>query len=234
MTDIKSDHDTDFDLGCCPVPTSKDTVSAGIEDLQRASATSPEVGAMRAAGFQLLLEEGRPIEVEEWAAAAGIENAALREMLDSPRAEGRVQLDDDGRLLGIAGLTVEPGRHQLDIDGTIRWTWCALDAVGILGALEADGTVRSTDPRTGDPVEIRFKAGKPEGDTTLFILGGYDGGNVIEDWCPLVNFFATRDAAEAWVEAEGLEGDIVTVAQIATDATNMWRPVVDPSAPQVR
>lgn len=188
---------------------------------------------MRAAGFRLLLEEGRPIEVEEWAAAAGIENAALGELLESSRVEGRVQLDDDGRLLGIAGLTVEPSRHQLDIDGTIRWTWCALDAVGILGALEADGTVRSTDPRSGDPVEIPFKGGKPEGDTTLFILGGYDGGNVIEDWCPLVNFFATRDAAEAWVEAEGLEGDIVTVAQIASDATNMWRHVVDPSVPQV-
>ena len=90
---------------------------------------------MRAAGFQLLLEEGRPIEVEEWAAAAGIDSAALREMLKSPTVEGRVQLDDDGRLLGIAGLTVEPSRHQLDIGGTIRWTWCALDAVGILGAL---------------------------------------------------------------------------------------------------
>ena len=115
MTDIKSDHDTDFDLGCCPVPTSKDTVSAGIEDLQHASATSPEVRAMRAAGFRLLLEEGRPIEVEEWAAAAGIENAALGELLESSRVEGRVQLDDDGRLLGIAGLTVEPSRHQLDI-----------------------------------------------------------------------------------------------------------------------
>ncbi len=233
MTDIKSDYDADFDLSCCTVPTSKDTVSAGIEDLQRASATSPEVRAMRAAGFRLLLEEGRPIEVEEWAAAAGIEDAALRKLLESPRVKGRVQLDDNGRLLGIAGLTVEPSRHQLDIDGTIRWTWCALDALGILGALEADGTVRSTDPRSGDPVEISFKGGKPEGDTTLFILGGYDGGNVVEDWCPLVNFFATRDAAEAWVEAEGVEGDVVTVGQIASDATDMWRPVVHPSAPQV-
>ncbi len=233
MTNITSDYDTDFDLSCCTVPTDKDTVSAGIEDLRRASATSPQVRAMRAAGFRLLLEEGRPIEVEEWAAAAGIEDAAMRELMESPRLEGRVQLDDDGRLLGIAGLTVEPSRHQLDIDGTIRWTWCALDAVGILGALGADGTVRSTDPRSGDPVEIPFTGGKPGGDTTLFILGGYDGGNVVEDWCPLVNFFATRDAAEAWVEAEGLEGDIVTVGQIASDATDMWRPVVDPSAPQV-
>ena len=43
---------------------------------------------------------------------------------------------------------------------------------------------------------------------------------------------ATRDAAEAWVEAEGLEGDIVTVGQIASDATDMWRSVVDPSAPR--
>lgn len=103
----------------------------------------------------------------------------------------------------------------------------SLDAVGILGALEANGTVYSTDPRSGDQIELPFVGGKPEGETTLFILGGYDGGNVVEDWCPLVNFFSTRSAAEAWVEAQGVDGDIVSVAQIASDATDMWRPVVD-------
>jgi hypothetical protein len=67
----------------------------------------------------------------------------------------------------------------------------------------------------------------------LFILGGYDGGNVIEDWCPIVNFFASRTDADAWVAANDLEGDVVSVAKVAENAAAMWRPVTDPGSPQV-
>lgn len=34
--------------------------------------------------------------------------------------------------------------------------------------------------------------------------------------CPLVGFFNTRRAVEAWVAQKGLEGDIVSVAAVAT------------------
>ncbi len=43
----------------------------------------------------------------------------------------------------------------------------------------------------------------------------------------MVNFFATRADAEAWVAANDLEGDIVSVAQVADAAAAMWRPVTD-------
>ncbi|MFQ5947760.1 MAG: organomercurial lyase [Acidimicrobiia bacterium] len=171
--------------------------------------------------------------VEELAAAAGLDIGQVDDILASRRAQGRVQFDDHGRLIGIAGLTIEPTRHQLHLGATTRWTWCALDAVGILGALQATGTVQSTDPRTGNPVGIDFTDGEPQGDTTLFILGGYDGSNLVEEWCPLVNFFATPADAQAWVYANHLEGDIVSVARIAADAADMWRPVLERDAPQV-
>ena len=158
---------------------------------------------------------------------------ALEDILARPGIQGRAQLDDEGRLLGIAGLTVEPSRHRLTIGDETRWTWCALDAVGILGALEATGSIHSTDPRSGDPVDIGFEDGTPTGDATLFILGGYDGGNVIQDWCPMVNFFAARADAEAWVADNDVAGDIVSVAHVADNAAAMWRPVTDPGSPQV-
>lgn len=140
--------------------------------------------------------------------------------------QGRVELDDRGRLLGIAGLTITPHSHRLDIDGTTRWTWCALDAIGILGALQATGTIHSTDPHTGGAIEIEVEGGTPAGDTSLFILGGLGSANIREDWCPRVNFFANREDAESWVAANDLGGDIVSVAAIAPRATAMWQPVV--------
>ena len=219
---------------CCSVPTDRDASSAALDDVVEASATSHEVDALRSAGFRLLLDGGQPVDVGRWATAAGGDIETLYEILEISGARGRVQFDADGNLVGIAGLTVIPTLHELDIDGTIRWTWCALDAVGILGALLATGTIRSIDPQNGAPVKVDFVEGEPDSEATLFILGGYDGGNVVQDWCPLVNFFATRSAAEKWAAAEELEGDIVSVSSVATQAAEMWRPVVNNPTPEVQ
>ncbi len=214
---------------CCTPPATRDSDLTALEEL-RAEEITPEVAALRSAGFHLLLKQGRPVDREEWASASRVDIGTLDEVLESAQAKGRVQFNADGQLVGIAGLTVEPGRHRLDIDGAIRWTWCALDALGILGALEASGTVYSMDPWTGDAIEIGFTDGIPADHATMFILGGYDGGNAVDGWCPMVNFFTTRGDAEAWVLDEGLEGDIVALADVAVDAAAMWRPVLDPLA----
>ncbi len=192
----------------------------------RNRAASPEVQKLTSAGFHLLLERGEPISVEELAAAAGLASGEVRRLLDGAAVRGRVRLDHSGHLVGIAGLTVEPTRHEIRVDGKSRWTWCALDAVGILGALQADGSVVSRDPGFGKRIEIEYSGGVPVDDATLFVLGGYEGNNVVDDWCPRVNFFANRGDAEAWIDANGLRGDIVSVAQVADDAAEMWKPVV--------
>ncbi|MCL1588750.1 MAG: organomercurial lyase, partial [Actinomycetia bacterium] len=138
---------------CCSVATDS-VASAAMDDLVEASVTSPEVDALRSAGFRLLFDGGQPVDVDQWAAAAGVVVESLHAIIETSGAKGRVQFDADGSLVGIAGLSVERTRHELNIDGKIRWTWCALDAIGILGALEATGTVRSTDPQTDAAVEV--------------------------------------------------------------------------------
>lgn len=201
------------------------TTSADGEalDLIRSTTVSAETARVRAAGFRLLLDRGEPVDLVDVADAADLDLVTVEDVVE--RAAGRVQLDDEGRLLGIAGLTVAPTRHEITIGDQTRWTWCALDAVGILGALGATGSIRSADAQTGAEIRIEFTDGRPDGDATLFILGGYDGGNVRDDWCPLVNFFTNHTEAENWVAANDVTGDIVSVGQITADATAMWRPV---------
>ena len=186
-----------------------------------------DMARLRTAAFRLLLDRGEPIDPSDIAAAANLDLTAVERLIE--RAAGRIETDADGRLLGVAGLTVTPTRHEITIGDEKRWTWCALDAVGILGALGATGTINSTDAQTGADVHIEFVDGQPQGDATLFILGGYDGGNVTEDWCPLVNFFTTHSDAEEWVADRDVTGDIVSVSQIAADATAMWLPVTNPA-----
>lgn len=242
------DHGTELAASCC-APTAPADTYPSLDSCCSISATNrgdseilaeiqdeemaPEVAALRSAGFQLLLQHGQPVERRTWAETAGVEVSTLSEVLRSAQDRGRVELDAQGRLLGLAGLTITPTRHRLDIDGKQRWTWCALDAIGILGALATNGAVSSTDPGTGEHIEIRFHGGVPDGDTFLFILGGHGDLNVKDAWCPSVNFFTSRQAAQEWVEANQLEGEIVSVAQIAGQAADMWKPVVDQTSPRV-
>jgi hypothetical protein len=68
---------------------------------------------------------------------------------------------------------VTPTQHELLIDGKHRWTWCAYDAVGILGALEADGRVHSRSPRSGTLIELEFRGGRPDAtEAVVFLAGG--------------------------------------------------------------
>ncbi|MCL1594967.1 MAG: organomercurial lyase [Actinomycetia bacterium] len=199
-----------------------------IEEVRKHIDTPPDVTAVRSAGFRLLLRTGEPVTRADWASEAGISDADLQTILERTVARGRVELAEDGSLIGVAGLTVRRTPHRVEIDGATRYTWCALDAVGILGALGVDAAIHSTDPASGEPVVIPFVGGIPSGGASLFILGGYDGGDVVDDWCPLVNFFTSEAAAEEWVAQRDLDGDVVSVVDIAADTASMWRPVVGP------
>ena len=223
---------------CCTVPGDHDSHPREDESLRaldeiRSEEIPADVAAIRAGGFRLLLETGLPVTVDDLVAVTDIPADRVAEIFESVRARGRVEFDAEDRLIGLAGLTLTPGRHELIIDGTKHWTWCALDAVGIFGALEATGTVRSADAQTGAAIEIGFVDGRPDTDAHLFILGGYTEGSVRQDWCPQVNFFTNRQAANRWVAEKGLQGDVVAVAEIADEAATMWQPVVDGDAPQV-
>lgn len=182
-------------------------------------------GALRRAGFRLLLEKGRPITIQEWADAAGVPDETVVTLIDDQ--PGRVELDAEKCLVGLAGLSVTPGRHELQIEDQVRWTWCALDAVGIMGALGASGVIRSTDPHTGDLIEISVTGGQLEGNAAIFIANAY-GGNVRQAWCPLVNLFTSQTSAEAWAADNDTDGDIFGVADISENSAELWRPLIDP------
>ena len=204
---------------CCT--TSSEPTDATAIDGVRSHASTPELAAIRSVVFRRLLDHDRAVTRAEVAAATGLDETTIATVIEGNA--GPVELDTDGSIVGIAGLTINPTPHQVVINDKTRWTWCALDAVGILGALGATGSIHSTDPATGKQIDISFLEGTPDTDATLFILSGYDGANARGDWCPLVNFFATRVDAESWVSDKGLQGDIVSVAEIAKDATAMWQ-----------
>ncbi len=99
-----------------------------------------------------------PDELSGMTALAPDEAGAL---IDSMLNEGRLRSrQDDGRIIGAGGLSLDPARQSLKIGTRTFGTWCALDAVGIPAGLEIDAIVTATCDDTGEPVSIRIEEGK--------------------------------------------------------------------------
>ncbi|NOX23865.1 MAG: hypothetical protein GXP36_12370 [Actinobacteria bacterium] len=226
--------DTTGSADCCDASARNDRAAAAPGSAQNAVAQisteefPADAAAVRSAGFRLLFATGEPVPPAALAAEAGIAETDLDAALLSVRDRGRIEIDEQGCLVGIGGLTLIPGRHRFVVNGVSHWTWCALDVVGILGALGASGSVHSTDPYSGSPINIEYVDGQPSADAHLFIPAGFQDANVRRDWCPNVNFFSSHQGAESWAAAQGLDGDVVAVSNILDDAVVMWNPVVAP------
>lgn len=176
------------------------------------------------AAFRLLLDTGAPAPPARVAAEAGLEpdaaDAALREL----EGRGRLRRDGSGSVVGSAGLSVVPTNHLIEVDGRVRWTWCALDALGILAALGQGGRIESRSPATGKPIVVLFGGGVPlAADAVLLVADRGQVRSVVDELCPLLNLFESRAAAEAWMEREGVPGAIRTLEDAAARYGDSWR-----------
>lgn len=185
---------------------------------------------LRAAAFRLLLTSGQPVTSEELSKASWFELERTAKMLEGLDKEGRIRRDVTGCVVGSAGLSVLPDRHEIDLAGRSFWTWCAYDILGIFGALRANGTARSPSPPDRALIELQFLDGRPQdGDSVLFrpakdLLSSYD--NVYEEWCPNSNLFSTRELAAAWAAQHRLSGHVLGLEEASDLATKEWADVV--------
>lgn len=190
-------------------------------------------GELRSECFWTLLDSAEPVPVARLASRLGLEQAAVEQTLQALDRAGRVRRTPSGEVVGSLGLTIQPSPHELLLHRSQGephhfFTWCALDALGIIGALGASGRVRSVSPQTGAPIELRFQGGSPVTDgAVLFLADTVPVRSVVDDWCPMVNFFEHDQAASAWARARGVAGTVVPVTAAATiRAADMWRPQI--------
>jgi Alkylmercury lyase len=181
----------------------------------------------QAVAFALLLEEGRPVTSAQIAQQVDLPEPEIEELLVDFDTVGRIRFDDDHRVVGIAGLSIEPTRHVLQLAGTTRWTWCALDAIGILGALKTDATFTTRVPDSDEKLTVAFTAAGPHPtDAVVFMADGFGSDSVVETWCPTVNLFPDAGTALGWAATHGVAGTPIAVSELASDAAAMWAPVV--------
>ena len=181
---------------------------------------------VRAAAFRALLARRRPVGAATLATALGAEVHAVQDALDALARADRIRLNEAGRVVGSCGLSIVPSRHELRVGRRRFWTWCALDAVGILGALGADGRALSRDPATRAPIEVRFRSGEPSGDAVVFLADAGCCPAGVDSWCPKVNFFEGGASARAWAERNRVPGEVAGLREATRRGAAQWRPLV--------
>ncbi len=187
--------------------------------------SGPQNELMRAVFTQVLVTD-RPVPIAAITAATGRHISAVVADVDELTAAGQLRLTPDGEPTGAFGLTVDRTNHQILIDGARRHTWCAADALGILGALGATGAIRSSSPASGQPIHLEFRDGEPCGgdlDCVVFLADYRQGTPVVDTWCPLVNFFAGAGEATGWAAGRGITGECHSLPEAATRARVHWR-----------
>lgn len=184
---------------------------------------------VRAAAFRLLITRHEGVELQALAHATGLTQEQLGALVERLDGAGRIRRDATGRVVGSAGLSVLPDRHEVELDGRRFWTWCAYDILGIFGALRAGGRALSPSPPDRDVIQLNFVLGRPQNSQAVLfrpdaeLMRGCE--NVYEEWCPNSNLFASRELAKAWATDHGVEGRILDLEEAANLATEEWKPI---------
>ncbi len=160
-----------------------------------------------------------PERVEQIASALDLPQQTAHEVLDK-----MCERDQDGNVVGIAGLSQHQHPHRFTVNGVRLATWCAWDSLFLPVILQQTAEVSSPCPVTGETIRLTIT---PEGVTSkhpastvisIVIPQPTTSGleSVEEIWttfCHHVHFFASPQVAQEWVAARGQEIAILTVEE---------------------
>jgi alkylmercury lyase len=149
-----------------------------------------------------LLAEGEPVQLGRLAEMVGVPTPAAAECLDGCHG---VQTDAEGRIVAFGGLSVVKAPNRLRVDGRTLYAWCAWDTLFLPELIGAPVEVDSRCPVTGRGVSLRVDREGPsrlspsEAVLSFLLPGAAYTNDVIAGFCRFVHFFASPEAAEAWV-----------------------------------
>ena len=205
-------------MGCCGDASEEETErSVLFRDLP------DDVLAIRRVAFSALRHHER-LDPDELSQRTGRDEQAVRAALRWLDDAGLVERDTDDRVVGIAGLTLEPTKHRLALDGKELHTWCAIDAVGIPAALSLDAHVTTSCSHCGAQLTVDIDHGEPPLDSPLRgWIPPTDCKNVRADLCPFANLFCSQQHLNEWRAAAGDPlGEAADLARFAELGRQAW------------
>ena len=184
--------------------------SLPLSATEGSSALSPEEALVVRTAFEALRAGERPA-IEELAKRSGLPQFKVDEIVEAFVSTGRAQLDQERRISGIVGLTLDLTRHRIELEGTELFTWCAFDAIGIPAALRSDAAVSTVCRQCGEPIEVEIRGGLTSGHSPVrgWLPTMDQCANVRNDFCPDANLFCSIEHLNAWRNRAGMPDGLV-------------------------
>lgn len=178
-------------------------------------------GLLREAGFALLLRDRRPVEVTQLATAVGLDRDSADGAVTSLAQAGWLDLDDSGRVVGAAGLSLTTGPHRLTL-GDDPFRTCAYDSIGIAAALAANAHLETTCGQCGAPINLAFRGGVPErtGPEHLWLAEG--GSDLRGSFCTPTVLLCGESHGAVWAAAQGGHGVLLNLTDAARQGGADW------------
>jgi alkylmercury lyase len=168
------------------------------KDIFGTLARSPEERRIIGQTLQLLAANGSPLTPNDIAVHLLVSQDKVTSLLRSFGAE----FDEEGNILGV-GLTLVPTSHIYKVNDRKLYTWCAADALVFHVVLKQSVHIESSDPVTGNKVQIhvtpdRVERIEPKSAIVSFVKN-IDATNVRRSFCSKVNFFSSPETAALWI-----------------------------------
>lgn len=147
---------------------------------------------------------------------------------------GRAELDGDGRLVGIHGLTLRRTLHRFEHDGRVHHTWCGFDSVGIPAALGLDATAATDCPTCGALLRVDVCRGRvDDGDVVVWLPTPVVTAHLMDEFCASADLYCTTEHLEDHIGSERVSGRPITLGAAAALGVDAWADVagVDLTSP---
>jgi alkylmercury lyase len=165
------------------------------------------------AGLVLLRElaRGEPVAMAQLARALAKPAEAAEAFVTDSALSPFVHKDEGGRIQGFYGLSVTPTHHQLTINGSRLWAWCAPDTLLYPELLRATAVVETRDPETGELVRLTVSPDQIEAMEPTEVVSSIrrpeawdatSAARIMATACHFNFFFASRESGERWVEKQ--------------------------------
>ncbi len=134
------------------------------------------------------------------------------------------EFDEDGNLVGIAGLSQKKHSHRFQVNGHILSTWCAWDALFLPVLLKHSAKIESFCPATKSKILLalspdRVERYEPANAVLSMVLPepNTEGPKSAEDiwkvFCHYVFFFSSAEAITEWFTEKDYDPIILSVEE---------------------
>lgn len=148
-----------------------------------------------------LLSAGEPVDRQALTDRADVTREQVDEMLG--RWPG-VFFDENHRIVGFHGLSIQPTPHRLTVERRTLYAWCAWDTLFLPQLLGHPAEIHSQCPTTHEPITLTVhgtditNTNPPEMVLSFLHRDEPFDANTITSFCRHIHFFATPAAADEW------------------------------------